>query len=263
MLAKKLLLEAVTVCVNYSDFLSETMPHVLPQVDLWTVVTTPEDKATQGLCAKYGVRCLKTDCFYRDVEKPRINKSRGINYALAHHSGAGWMIHLDADIVLPPQFRRMMENADLDPGCIYGMDRVDCPSSEEWDAYLRNPTPQYQWSYLINPPRPWKIGARLAHGDYGGWCPLGYCQIWSPKGSGIYRYPILVEGDMEHTDVLFAIQWERQRRRLLGEGYCIHLTSSNKFGENWKGRKSPPFRTGDAQPGHDRGHRPHCYGQHA
>ena len=67
-------------------------------------------------------------------------------------------------------------------------------------------------------------------------------QLWNPKGSGVNRYPILVEGDMEHTDVLFAIQWPRCKRHLLPEGFCIHLESSGEFGANWHGRKTPPFR---------------------
>lgn len=242
MLAKKLLLEAVTVCVNYADFLAETLANNLAQVDLWTVVTTPDDRATQALCNRYGVRCLKTDCFYRDSTKPSVNKSRGINYGLAHHSHSGWMLHLDADIVLPPQFRRMLENAELDPLNLYGMDRVDCLGSAEWDAYRQSPELQYEWSYLVKPPRRWPIGARIAHGDYGGYCPLGFFQLWNPVATGIARYPIKNEGDMEHTDMLFAMQWERRRRQLLPEGYCMHLVSSPQFGNNWHGRKSPPFR---------------------
>jgi hypothetical protein len=47
---------------------------------------------------------------------------------------------------------------------------------------------------------------------------------------------------MEHTDVLFAIQWPRPKRQLLPEGFCIHLQSSAEFGANWQGRKTPPFR---------------------
>jgi hypothetical protein len=242
MLAKKLLLEAVTVCVNYADFLEETIPHNLPLVDLWTIVTTPDDKATQALCALYGLRCLKTDCFYRDAERPRINKSRGINYGLAHHSQSAWMLHLDADVVLPPQFRKMIENAELDPACLYGMDRVNCLGSAEWDAYRRRPALQYEWSFLVSAPRTWPIGARIAHGDYGGYCPLGFFQLWNPGATGISRYPVKIEADMEHSDVLFAIQWQRGRRHLLPEGFCVHLESSEEFGANWHGRKSPPFR---------------------
>lgn len=250
MLAKKMLLEAVTVCVNYSDYLEEVMPHNLPHLDLWTVVTTPEDRATRALCHRYGVRCLATDAFHRDAERPRINKSRGINYGLAHQSGNGWMLHLDGDIALPPQFRRMIENAELDPGCIYGMDRVNCKGPQEWDAYRSSPDPQYLWSCLVNPPRRWPLGARIAHGDYGGYTPIGFFQMWNPKGSGISRYPVKVEGDMEHTDVLHAIQWTRQKRQLLPEGFCIHLESAGAgFGDNWRGRKTPPFRPGAKQGG--------------
>jgi hypothetical protein len=247
MLCKKMLIEAVTVCVNYSDFLAEAIPHNLPLLDLWTIVTTHEDRATQALCAKHGIHCLMTDVFYRDVEKPRINKSRGINYGLMHHGQAGWMLHLDADIVLPPQFRRMLENADLDEACLYGMDRVDCPDSAAWDKYLANPHQQYQWRYLLIPP-PWKLGARIAHGDFAGYVPPGFFQLWHPGKSGVTRYPIKVEGDMEHTDVLHAVQWERRKRILIPEGWCIHLSSAGEFGANWRGRKTPPFRPAAATP---------------
>jgi hypothetical protein len=118
MLAKKILLEAVTICVNFSDYLAETIPYNLPQIDMWTIVTTPDDVRTQRLCHGWGIKCLKTDCFHRDVSPPRLNKSRGINYGLQNHSGAGWMLHLDADIVLPHQYRKMLENAELDPQAI-------------------------------------------------------------------------------------------------------------------------------------------------
>jgi hypothetical protein len=241
MLARKILLEAVTVCVNYSDFLAETIPHNLPLIDLWTVVTTTTDKATSTLCSRYGIRCLQTDCFFRDVDPPRMNKSRGINYGLAHHSHAGWMLSLDADIVLPPQFRRMVENAELEPDCLYGMDRVNCLSSAEWDAFRLDPDPQYEWSFLVKAPA-WPMGARGAHGDYGGYCPLGFFQLWNSIGSNISRYPIKIDSDMEHTDVLFAIQWARAKRQLLPEGYCVHLQSSGQKGTDWHGRQSPPFR---------------------
>ena len=63
-------------------------------------------------------------------------------------------------------------------------------------------------------------------------------------------------GIMEHTDVLFAIQWPRGRRHLLPEGFCIHLESSAEFGANWHGRKTPPFRVKHAP---DRGRKPVAY----
>lgn len=246
MIARKVLLEAVTVCVGYSDFLAEVIPCNLPQIDLWTVVTTPDDRATQNLCVGYGINCLKTTCFNRDVPPPRLNKARGINYGLAHQSHAGWVLHLDGDIALPPQFRKMLENADLDETKLYGMDRVDCPDAATWDSHLdrcrRGSHRQYDCSCFIRPPVGMGMGTRLTHGDYGGYCPIGYFQMWNPAGSGVYRYPVKIEGDMEHTDMLFAIQWERRQRELLPEGFCVHLQTGRGDGENWRGRRSPPFR---------------------
>lgn len=243
MLCKKIFLEAVTVCVGYSDFLREALSHNLVQLDSLTVVTTPDDEATRDLCRYTGVRCLPTECIYRDTQKPAFNKSRAINYGLAHMACSDWVLHLDADIVLPPQFRRMAENAELDPTCIYGMDRVDCVGYQEWDAFLLNPELQYRWSYLITPPRHWPIATRVTHGDYGGYLPIGYFQLWNPNASDVLRYPVKQDAAMEHSDTLHAIQWERRKRVLLPEGYCVHLSSQvPRFGENWYGRVSPPFR---------------------
>ena len=40
-------IEAVTVCVDYADYLEETLPFLLPHVDDLVVVTTPEDGRTR------------------------------------------------------------------------------------------------------------------------------------------------------------------------------------------------------------------------
>jgi Glycosyltransferase like family 2 len=244
MIAKKMKIEAVVVCVDYADYLADALPNNLLQVEHVTVVTTPEDRATISLCARHGVRCLQTTVMRRDAPEggPSFNKARAINHGLAHLNGRDWVLHLDADTVLPDQFRRMAMNAELDPTFIYGMDRVNCEGSGEWDKYLADPEPQYEWSFMVKPPRRWPIGARVAHGDYGGYCPIGFFQLWNPIGSGIIRYPVKEEGDMEHTDLLHATQWDRRHRALLPEGFCTHLVNSKKFGINWKGRKTPPWR---------------------
>ena len=253
MLARKILIEAVTISIDYADFLCETLPYNLNQVDLITVVTVPEDKATQAVCTKFGVRCLTTTCFHRDTQKPSFNKGAGINHGLMHHSQSGWMMHLDADVVLPLQFRKMAENAELDESCLYGMDRVNCESADSWDAYKANfhHDPQFKWWYLVSPPKGFTIGSRIAHCDYGGYCPPGFMQLWHPGTSRINRYPAKNNSDMEHTDILHALQWERRKRVLLPEGFLIHLDSSNnKFGANWKGRKSPNWRSPPVVPPH-------------
>jgi hypothetical protein len=68
-------------------------------------------------------------------------------------------------------------------------------------------------------------------------------RIW--HGNRGMRYPVW-QGDAEHTDVSFAMQWGKDRRRLLPELYCVHLEHGGhpSMGANWKGRKTPRFGPG-------------------
>ena len=237
-------LEAVVVCVDYADYLEETLPHLLPHVDDLVVVTTPEDGRTHRACKRYGVRHLPTRCFYRDGE--RFNKARGINYGLANLKLDGWALHLDADIVLPLRTRYMLDNTDLEARKLYGCDRVNLAGRGEWDALKLEANPQYEWKCLVHPPRRLPLGSRIAHMEYGGYCPIGFFQLWNPAGSGVYRYPQVCQGTAEHSDVLHAIQWDREDRALVPEVIAIHLTTRSKgddrpMGQNWGGRTTPEF----------------------
>ena len=92
-------IEAVAICVDYADYLEETLPSLLPHVDDLVIVTTPEDSRTRRVCARHSVRCLPTRCFYRDGEA--FNKARGINYGLANLKLDDWVLHITlADKIL-------------------------------------------------------------------------------------------------------------------------------------------------------------------
>ncbi len=243
-------LESVMVCVDYADYLEEVLPYLLPHVDDLVVVTTPEDGRTRKTCARHGVRCLPTRCFYREGEA--FNKARGINYGLANLKLDGWVLHIDADIVLPQRTRYLLNNMDLDVRKLYGCDRVNCVGRAAWDEFKQDPEIQYEWRCLIKPPRRWPLGARIAHMEHGGYCPIGFFQLWSPRGSGIARYPQVCQGTAEHSDVLHAIQWEREDRGLIPELICVHLETKDKgdrrpMGQNWAGRTTPEF-TQDEKP---------------
>ena len=49
-------MRAITVCVEYSDYLSHTLPYNRHQFSEWMIVTTPEDKATRDVASSLG--CL-------------------------------------------------------------------------------------------------------------------------------------------------------------------------------------------------------------
>ncbi len=52
-----------------------------------------------------------------------FNKARLIQRAIDQIGARDWILHLDADVVLPRKFREMLAWAHLDERCIYGADR--------------------------------------------------------------------------------------------------------------------------------------------
>ena len=97
---------------------------------------------------------------------------------------------------------------------------------------------QHRHHCLLTPP-PFPIGSRLVLREQGGYVPIGFFQLWHGR-----RYPVR-QGNAEHTDVLHALQWPRDKRRLLEEVFAVHLESErSKMGANWSGRKTVPFGPG-------------------
>jgi|SRR4051812_48157964 hypothetical protein len=238
-------IECVIVCWNYSDFLEHTLPQNLNHLDRIVVVTHPHDGKTKNLCAKYGVDCIPTEVFHHEGDK--FNKGRAINLGLSHLKHVDWLLHIDADILLPHRFRDLLNRAPLEQKCLYGADRLNSHCWEHWEANKHLTVPQYQWRYLVQPHSEFELGARLLHAEYG-YCPIGYFQFW--HSSVGLRYPI-VNGSAEHSDVMFAVQWARRNRHLLPEFFVYHLESEKSgMGKNWDGRKSKPFCPADPPPGY-------------
>ena len=242
----------VTVCHNYSDFLEETLPHNMESVDRMVGVTHPDDKKTISLCQKFSVDCVQTVAMHEDGDK--FNKGRAINMGLGHMRGVDWILHLDADCLLPHNFKNMLHRAKLNPKNIYGADRVNVMGSEIWDDHKHKLTPHYSSGYFVQPPKEFPIGARIIHHEIG-YTPIGYFQLWN-KAMG-KKYPIH-QGNAEHTDVLFAAYWPRENRILLPEVIVCHLeshTDPQPMAANWNGRITPHFRH---KKHHHKPHHGHC-----
>jgi hypothetical protein len=121
---------AITVCVEYDDFLDVTLPHTLRHVDDLLVVTSPEDKATAAVCAKHGVRCHKTSVFYADGAE--FNKGAAMEEGFDILGREGWMLVLDSDIVIPE--RASFEN--IFRGFVWGCQRVIIKDPWSWGGEL-------------------------------------------------------------------------------------------------------------------------------
>jgi hypothetical protein len=237
-------IEAVTVCDNYADFLSWTLPINRSLFDKYVVVTSEEDEQTRAICEYYHVLCIRTNAFYTDGEgKPDyslFNKANGINRGLAALALDGWVVHLDADIYLPPRSREALQAAHLDSRCLYGMDRMMCTDFKAWLRYLSKPENQHGRDGCLRA-NAFPLGARLLDLGRDGYVPIGFFQMWNPRGSGVFQYPN-EHGYCDRTDTLFARGWRRIHRRLLPELVGIHLESAAvEMGANWRGRTTPVF----------------------
>ena len=226
-------------CVNFGDILAWTLPQNKALLDDLVVVTVPEDAHTRKVCEHYHVRTVLTNAFKEEGGAKNFNKAAGVNAGLETLSRHDWVLHLDADILLPPRAHEMIERAEPDPTCIYGVDRVNCPTFEEYIRYATAPEPQLFREAFLAMNR-WPMGARLIREE--GYVPIGFFQLWNPSGSGVQLYNTLHDEYNHHCDVTHAEQWPRSKRQLIPELIAIHLMSENEgHGTNWNGRVSKPF----------------------
>lgn len=232
--AESLRLEAVTVSVGFDDFLDVTLAANHGLVDTMIVVTSYEDYATQSVARKHGAMVVETDLFKKNGRT--FNKGPAINAGFNYFQYHGWRMHIDCDILLPSQFRRMLFNhTHLDTNCLYGADRSNVVGRDE----LSKITNQHTEGMLIGPREGHNSGYRFVH-NLDGYQPLGYFQLWHASTHKPYPFSL---GTAAHDDLMFASLWPHSHRRLLPSSFVYHLCSAPpKVGENWEGnRKQPRF----------------------
>lgn len=229
-------LEYVTTCVGFDDLLEVTLSANMPHVDSAIVVTSHADAKTKAVAKKFGALTVETDLFRKNDR--RFNKGAAINVGFDRFQWRGWRMHLDADIALPDNFRRMLFNlTHLDSSCIYGADRVDVHGRDEYEAVRRGVSPQHDESAFLQPRSQRRIAARFID-PLRGYVPIGFFQLWHSTMQKPYPYSL---GSAAHDDVMFASAWPEASRRLLPTVICYHLVSRDpKLGDNWDGVRRQP-----------------------
>lgn len=223
-------LEAVVTSVGFDDLLDVTLPLNLTQLDAIYVVTISRDARTIQVCLKHGVMAVICDELHTGT---KFAKGLGLNVGFMRLQYQGWRITMDADIVLPPHFRRVLLNYEtLDHQCLYGADRVNLVGPDQW-ALASKP----QWGNRDNVHTDLPIGPRLLSPALG-YLPTGYFQMWHAQTHKLYPS---TAGAAGLDDVAFATQWPKSHRRLLPSFLVYHLCVAQPvLSENWDGIRRHP-----------------------
>jgi len=115
-------IDAITVCVDYSDHLKKVLSNK-KFFDSWTIVTHMSDKKTISLCKENNLTYICSDRIYSDGAK--FAKGRAINDGLSKMNSKNWVLHIDSDTLLPDNFREYINAFELEMDCIYGCERIE------------------------------------------------------------------------------------------------------------------------------------------
>ncbi len=227
----KTLIQAVTVSVNYADFLQETLPHLMRVVDRAVVVTTPSDAETIRVAEKCGALCHQTESFFAGGAPFRkgLAISEGLA-ALGPSANDSWLLHIDADIAIFDQ----IDTDGLHPMVLYGCNRYCVRGRESWQKLLElrsveMPIAAQDAPFLKPYPRRGRRGGRLL--------PPGFFQLW--HGSSGVSYPSQAR-DAALDDMTHAQRFPECR--VIENLKVYHLESDDhQLKANWRGRATSKF----------------------
>lgn len=228
-----MLIDAVTICVQYNDFLAWSLPSAKNIFNRLIVVSSKDDKETKKICDYYWVQCIQTDVMTKDG---KFNKGLGINLGLDLLNSKEFVCHYDSDIVFPPRFSEFLRCKTLDKDAIYGVDRLQI---KDWDTWI---------NFCCSPQQLFHIGSLWANfpimyrcvRNYS-YCPIGFFQLWNVKSKFAKRYPENSDTAAD-SDLSFVYNWPAEKRILMPEMYVYHLESNDSsIGANWEKRTTKRF----------------------
>lgn len=226
------LLRAVIVSVRYDDMIARTAPawkQVLPAGTL-AVVTSPDDHATQAVCAAVGVPAIVTDAFTRidetchadpKMQPPTFNCALAMDEALGLAgdlqpcpSVGELIVNINADCYPVGRFPSI---DDLKAGMLYGFWRHHCLTPKDFGKFQAGTLKIHDFRRMKN------SGGR----------PVGYFQMWRYRAGERFRsYP-----NAGKYDTHFCDRWA-PHMVMRDELAMLHL-GEQKDWDNWRGRVVP------------------------
>jgi len=204
-------IRAITVCVDYHDYLRITMPINRFHFSEVMVVTSPTDLKTIEVAASNNCQVFTTDSFY--ANGAQFNKWLALEEGLDQFGRHGWLCIMDADIVWPTS--ASIDN--LKSGYLYS------PLRRMMKDFKRYLPPVKDWdSYIL-------------HSNVREWA--GYSQIFDSEDEHLPSTP-WHETDWKHAggaDSFFQNLWP-PNRKVRTDWEVLHL---GEAGRNWCGRLTP------------------------
>lgn len=218
-------INAVVVSWGCAQTLELTLPYNVRQVSRLVVVTTPDDIETQAVCEKYaGVECLVSKSLNKNdaVFNKAAMLNEGIKKQISYKE-TDWILSLDADIILPKDFKEKWTKTILNPGFMYYIERVNLSRESVNDRIVNDKLHTFKIGDLSTNRMPW-----------------GYFQLFSVKSSvlnnvedGQYYDESFISAG--HYDREFARRWPKDRTKYIPVR-TAHIHHGG-LGSNWHGVK--------------------------
>lgn len=131
----------IIVCVNYSDILKITWKRNNYELnkDKVIIITDTKDIKTKSFCIENCINYIQTNEFYFNNSK--FAKGRAINVGINHIKSLdkdAWILHLDADIILPHGYRDFLNNVILNRNILYYMKRMKLITDKDIKDFLKS-----------------------------------------------------------------------------------------------------------------------------
>jgi hypothetical protein len=205
-------IHALTVSVNYADFLALGLERWKAGLASWTIVTDFADDATRQLALTHGLAVFTTDVFYE--HGAAFNKGAAMEQARQLLPREDWWLFTDADVVPEIGWWSVIEVVEPKPGNLYGCWRLDAPDATHIDD----------------------VGLPIVCDDRVGY---GYFQLFHTSDPRAQRRPLLDTHWMHagNYDSTFLLRWEH------AEALPLKLWHIGGVSHNWFGRdRSEEFR---------------------
>ena len=121
----------ITTCVQYWDFLRQTLPTTLTFASHVYIVTNLTDEVDGQITDDHRITIIRTDAFSRNGAT--FNKSAAIHEAQKHVHGRhpdAWILLLDADIVVSSDLCHDVH----DRSTLYSVSRLDYETQDDFKA---------------------------------------------------------------------------------------------------------------------------------